>query len=284
VGSIFHGGSLWRLKDAERLYNWNHKNGDFSTIVATDFSAQGKWAITADIHTLVLWDMESGQAQRYWIAPGEILDAKLSPSGQLALLGLSDHTAVVFDIQKGGVKRTLQHSNRVRSVSYSSDGKYALTGSEDTTAILWDLNSGKKVYTFRHENEVQLVALSPNGKLALSVSKYDKAMLWNTTTGREVGVIPIKDEYLKRGESLTAAAFDNKGKTLLTGGTNQHVTLWSVKTLSPIQQWKLPKRDRWKPTSASVLALSFKEKKGRYVAVASNGFAHQLNKNKTVQK
>lgn len=279
AGSIYHGGSLWRIEDFERLFNWNHKNGEFTTIVAADFAEQGKWALTADVHTLVLWDLNTGQAPRYWIAPGEILDVELSPSGNHALLGLSDHTAVIFDIQRGGVKRTFHHENRVRSVDFSGDGRYAISGSEDRTAIVWDVLSGEKLYTFRHQEEVQLVKLSFDGNLALTASKYDKAMLWDARTGQPVAEIPLGAQHLKRGVRFTAAEFSRDNQLLVTGRPDQIVTLWDISTMNQIKQWELPKRDAWKPTSAAVIALSFQHNRETIAAVASNGFVHLLNTN-----
>ena len=33
IASIHHGASLWRIKDGERLYNWNHAQEGFSQIM-----------------------------------------------------------------------------------------------------------------------------------------------------------------------------------------------------------------------------------------------------------
>ena len=78
AGSIYHGGSLWRLSDNERLYNWNHTSEDPTTIVAADFSDDGRWGLSADPHTMVLWNTGTGQGSRYWTAPAEVLDAELN--------------------------------------------------------------------------------------------------------------------------------------------------------------------------------------------------------------
>jgi len=73
VGSVHHGGSLWRIKDGARLFDWNHHQGEFTTVISADFSPDGKLALTADSHTLVLWDTNEGKALRFWTAPGEVL-------------------------------------------------------------------------------------------------------------------------------------------------------------------------------------------------------------------
>ncbi len=275
IGSINHGGSLWRIKDGERLYNWNHKANAFTTILNADFSPEGSWAITADPHTMVLWSMKDGSPFRFWTAPGEVLSVALAPNGELALLGLDDHTATIFDVQRGGIKRTFHHENRVRSVAFDSDARRALSGSEDYTATAWQVSSGKAINTFKHNDEVHLVALSPNGKQAFSVAKYDRAVLWDVDTGKTIGTTKLNAEKLRRGMTYTSAKFSNDGRQLLTGRPDQIIELWDTRNLERLHRWELPKRDAWQPTSSAAIAVGFGNA-GEYFAVGSNGFAHKL--------
>jgi WD40 repeat protein len=274
IGSAFEGGSLWRVADVERLYNWNHRAGEQSTIQSSAFSPDQRWAVTATTHTIVFWDLASGQATRFWNAPAEILDMALTPDGNYALLGLVDGSAVMFDIKRGGISRTFRHTNRVRKVALTADAKFALTGSEDYTAILWDVTSGAAVHTFKHAEEVQMVALSADGRRALTAAKYDKAVLWDLETGRAIGNIPLQATKIKRGLRFTAARFSADGQALLTGRPDEIVQLWDVEQLQERRRWRLPKRETLQPTGAAVLAVAFAET--GYVAVASNGFVHTL--------
>ncbi len=285
VGAVHQGGSLWRTRDGERLFNWNHNTGEFSSIIAADFSPDGEWALTADPHTLVLWRTSTGEAARFWTAPGEILSVSLSANGNYALLGLDDHTAVLFDVKRGGIKRTFKHDNRVRSVDLSEQGNLVLTGSEDSTAKLWSLtdltnqnNPLQPRHTITHKEEVQMVALSPDGRLAMSASKYDRAIVWETGSGKVLGEIPLAAEKLNRGLRFTAARFNADGSKLLTGRPDQVVQLWDTRTLREIDSWELPKRNAWKPTSAAVVAVGFAKQENVFYAIASNGFVHQLKR------
>jgi len=277
IGSIHHGGSFWAISSQERLFNWNHKQDETTTIVAADFSSRGDWALTANPFNLVLWDTRSGKGERFWTAPGEILDAELGPGANTAILGLSDHSAVIFDIRRGGIRRVFQHGDRVRSVDLSRDGRLALTGSEDFSASLWDVASGERLSSLKHEDDVQLVKLSPDGSLALSVSKYDKALLWNTQSGDIVGELRLQAEHIKRGVRFVSARFSEDNTMLLTGRPDQIVELWDTATLSKIHRWHLPKRDAWKPTSAAAVDVAFGQDDTTFFAIASNGFIHQLS-------
>jgi len=272
VGSIYHGGSLWRLSDNERLYNWNHNTEEPTTIVASDFSDDGRWALTSDPHTMVLWNTGNGQGTRYWTAPAEVLDAELNRGGTLALLGLDDNTAVIFDIQRGGVRRTFAHTNRVRSVDFNANATLAITGSEDYSAAVWDTRSGKQISKIKHADDVQLVKLSDDGSLALSVSKYDKAIVWDPRTAEKFAEVPLKKEYLRRGLRFTTARFSADNQFLLTGRPDRVVQLWqlhgknSAAPITEITRWKLPKRSAWKPTDSSLLDVAFSEVEGNYKA------------------
>lgn len=278
VGSLYHGASFWDTHRKERLFNWSHEANENATLIATDLTEDNQWAITADVTTLVLWNTNSGQGERYWQAPNEILSVKLAPDARFALLGLTDHTAVLFDIVNGGVLRTLHHSNRVRSVDMSNDGRYALTGSEDYQAIFWDLNSGNSLSKMQHDDDVQLVALSGDGTLAFSVSKYDKAVLWSTDGGRKLGELPLRAEAIKRGLRFTTARFSSDNQWLLTGRPDQIVSLWKVSTLEEVQRWRVPKRSAWKPQGASIIDVAFAEDPTQFFAMSSNGFIFILRK------
>ncbi len=296
IGSIHHGGSLWRHEDGERLFNWNHETEEPSTLVAMDFSDDGRWALTAATHTLVLWNTGTGRAERFWTAPAEVLDVELDAEGRLALLGLSDHSAVIFDVRRGGIRRVFQHQNRVRSVDFSRDRKYVLTGSEDYTAALWEAESGKLISKIKHEDDVQLVRLSDDGKLALSVSKYDKAIIWRSEDAQKIAEVPLKAEHIKRGTRFTSARFSSDNLHLLTGRPDQLVQLWSVPdydmqnideknseyTLEELARWRLPKRSAWKPTGAAVLDVAFGLNNTSFWALASNGYLHKLSNKENV--
>ncbi|WP_370980665.1 WD40 repeat domain-containing protein [Agaribacterium sp. ZY112] len=278
IGSIWHGGSYWRLSDNERLFNWNHKAGESSTFVAIDFSDDGRWVLSAEAHSMVLWDASSGRAERYWTAPAEILDIELNQSANLALLALNDHSAVIFDVRNGGIRRSFNHGNRVRSVDFNQQGNLALSGSEDHGARLWNVQNGELVKHIKHEDQVQLVRLSDDGKLALSVSKYDKALLWSTDNDDYQVELPLKTEHIRRGLHFSAARFNHNNNLLLTGRPDQVVQLWQLEPLMELKRWKLPKRKAWKPTSAAVIDLAFQDEHN-FIAAASNGIIYQLNIN-----
>lgn len=116
IGSVQHGGSLWKVATDERLYDWNHSHNYLSTLINSSISADNLWSVTADQNTLVLWDIKQGDSKRFWHSTGEVLDLAINETGTQALLGLADNSAVLFDVVAGGIKQTFQHKDAVRSV------------------------------------------------------------------------------------------------------------------------------------------------------------------------
>jgi len=275
VGSIQHGGSLWDMTRKERLFNWNHAKGDFTLLTSAAFSPDGRYAATASERTIVLWETATGAPVWFWTAPGDILSMALSPNGDYAALGLANHTAVLFDIKNGGIKRTFNHQGKVRSVSLSDDGTLLLTGSDDETAKLWDLQSGAVLYSWQHNNQVITTALSTNGKYAFTAAQADKAMLWDAKTGQAVQTFPIKTGSYIVGAAYTAARFSADENQLMTGTNSQLVQLWDIKSGNQLKRWRISKKDKWKPSSATVLSVAFNGGH-QYLAIGSNGLSYRL--------
>ncbi|MBV1916014.1 MAG: hypothetical protein KUG72_11560 [Pseudomonadales bacterium] len=278
IGSIMHGGSLWNLASKERLFNWNHAKEGFSNLSSVDISANGKFAVTAEGSTLVLWSVIDGAPSGFWSAPGEIVDLALSSDGHYALLGLANYSAVYFDIKNGGVVRTLFHKGRVTSVDLSADDRYALTGSEDNDAILWDIDTGEQLQVYHHERPVQLVALSPNGNLAFSFAKYDRALIWDVATGKTKFELPMTISEKQFGAEYSSAKFstEDRGQILL-GNNHRGVALWDYTKKLQKGSWHAENKEITQLASgAAILDLSFDGSAGGFFAITSDGMVQQF--------
>ena len=239
VGSINHGGSLWNFIDNERLYNWNHKRGEYSQITSSAISPEQDWVVTATPQTLVLWNAKTGAGLNYWTAPSEILDVALLPNAALAVLGLVDHSVALFDVKNGGVREVFYHDRRVNSVAYNANTQQILSGSEDYSARLWEVGNPEPLQRWEHEDEVQLVELSPDGSIAFTMAKYDKAALWSTASGEMLATMPLVSTAIKRGSIYTAAAISQDNQLLLTGNNDRLVQLWELPDARLVKTWQI---------------------------------------------
>lgn len=275
IGSFEFGGHLWDLQGRERLYDWNHLQGGFSDLVASAFSPDSDFAVTATTTDLVLWQTHNGQPVWFWSSPGEILDMALSAQGDFALLGLANHTAVYFDVKNGGIQRTLRHPARVRSVALSQDGRFALTGADDYIARFWDLETETLISEQHFDNIVNRVALSPDGQLAFSAATLSSARLWDTRSGELIHSLSGDESFITRRLSHLAARFSADGRQLLTGTASGRVMLWDTETGKYLQSWRVEQRGRVGPVQTGVYAVGFSSR-GK-LAIGSNGLLNELN-------
>lgn len=265
VASINHGGSYWRLKDKERLYNWNHTQGQYTSLSVVAISGNGSIALTADGNRLVAWETEGGTSIGYWNTPSDILCLALSEDGNHALAGLKNYTAVYIEIQTGSIISTVSHDGNVRAVAVSADGGLGLTGSDDNTARLWRLKDGQQIRVWQHDLPVNMVALSQDGKRAFTASQSDKGILWDPKADKQIFTIPI------RSTAFSSARFSDSGKKILLGTTSRKVQLWDIKKKEKTKQWIAPKSSMWKPGGVTINDVAFGAKKGHIYAATSNG-------------
>jgi len=269
VGSIHHGGSLWRLQPLDRLYNWNHKADKNSSIVSCDFSPEGDFVATTDNRGIALWNSQTGEAIWLWNAPGDIHDISLSANGRYALLAMADYTATLFDIKNGGIKRTLRHDGVVYDVSINQQGNLAASASDDSTARIWDLNSGKQLHLLKHNNQVRSAEISPDGRFVFTSALGDPGRLWDSKTGEVISEFPINSGF------YSSIRFNNDGSKLLTGSSAGKIQLWQSETAKLEQTWQATPRNKWVSNNVLIEDVSF-AKQG-YVAGGSNGRIFYLN-------
>ena len=274
VGSIQHGGSLWRVSDAERLFNWNHKSGEATAITAMSFSPEGRFALTADERTLVLWDVSEGTALRYFTAPGEIFYAALLPDARAALLGLRDGKSVLFDIQGGGLIHEMYHEADILAMAISANGRYALFGLGGNRMELRDLDSGSVVKEFPSRGRLSTVALSSRGEYAFMAGQFGEAKIIDTRTGAVVSELDYSNPLFPNFSSFITAEFSADGSGLLTGNSVGAMEFWDLTSGRRIERWIMPKASSLRPTNFSVVAVAAPVERNTVLAMTSNGMTH----------
>ena len=124
--------------------------------------------------------------------------------------------------------KTLQLNQVVNGVAVSPDGATTATCDATGKIALFDTVTGQPLRTLvGHDKPVFSIAFSPvDPDLLVSVAGDRTLRFWNATEG-----IETHRETLER--SAFAIDFAEDGKTLVIGGADQNVQLWSVE---PIQQ------------------------------------------------
>jgi len=269
VGSIVHGGSLWRTNPLDRLFNWNHRQGQQTNIEHIDFSPEGKFAATADDRTISLWNTETGEPIWLWNTPSDINDLALTNEGRLAILGLDNYSVTLFDIQNGGILRSFQHQGEVYDVSLDKSSQLAASGSEDNTAKVWSLTRNKMLLNFVHKNPVRLAQLSEDGSLLFTSAENEQGYVWDLNSSRKIATLKIKRGY------FTAAKFQNN--LLLTGNTAGNVEIWDIsrgKNPQPKKRWTVQARNPWVYKTLPIMDLAFG--RSQTILVTANGLLYEF--------
>lgn len=261
VAAVDHGGSLWNLRSSERLFDWNHQQGQFTTLNHAAFSPDGLFAVSASPFDMVLWSTQTGEPQWYWKTPDELLDIDLVENAQFAFLGLANAEAVIFDIQNGGVTQRLYHPASVRSVAIAADGSVAVTGADDYVARAWDLrsSSGSAQLLFERpfNNQIDAVALAPNNQYAFSAETLGSAQIWDITTGELIQSISGDEVLWPRRVSYLSARFSADSRQILTGTASGLVQLWDVITGSEVGRWRVANKEQYGPVQTGVYDVAF---------------------------
>jgi WD40 repeat protein len=274
IGSFNDGGSLWRMTDHERLFNWNHTKEEPSVVRSAVFSEDGQFAATSNDQIIALWNTSTGQSVRFWNSPSRI--TSLDMAKQYILIGQNNNTALVFDIINGGMIGSLKHKDIVSSVSMDDKAKFALTGSHDGRARYWSLDDGEEIHNWPHQTPVELVQLSQDGQYALTAAYQGPVSLWNTLSGDKI------TELYKKNPGIVSARFDPLAHQLLLGTSREKVILWNVAEISETRRWQLPYEGPWH--RSAIIALSFlplshlqQDAKPKYRVIASDGFSYLLD-------
>ncbi|KAG2070299.1 WD40 repeat-like protein [Suillus decipiens] len=180
--------------------------------------------------TILIRNAESGKVEvgpinavhRY------VLALAYSPSGdQIASCG--DIAIYIWNTKTGvrvvGPIKGLGDS--VTSLVWSSDGT-KLYSASDRFARVFDSKSGRLHHRFEHNKLLWSIALSPKNNLLACVGIDGVALLWNTESHQ-----PLDQPLTFDHRTLYYVTFSEDGRYIAYGGSDNKVTLWVLKDISP---------------------------------------------------
>ena len=264
IGSIHHGGSFWDTKKKERLYDWNHQSGQFSSLRATAISGDGKRALTCEEKNLVVWDAANGKSLQFWQAADRIETASMNHDGSRALLGLRDGTVSYFNLDSGIALHNFSHSAAVRATGLSADGTIGISAGDDNIAKIWNLRSGKEQFSLALNNQIKTAAISDSGKLAFTTAQREDALVWDTQTGKPK--FKLKNRYI----NYTTADFSDNEQFLTLGTFQGTVTKYNIKKGTEEKSWQAKPRKAYGGASSKAI-IDLIDQKSSVIALTSDG-------------
>lgn len=274
VSGVSNGIKVWRIGEAEPLFNWSHQGGLDNTVGSLHISADNKYVITADREAFALWSLETGEPEGFWrIDEASIRDVAVSNNGNGVLVARSNGHVMYFEPRTERRLEFLGHQEKVNSIDLSPNGKFALTGGNDYIAYLWSTETGQIIHTFTHPTRVTKVVLDDLGRFAFTADSQRKSQIWDVQTGEPVSSL----KYIARQKMFTDAVFSEDGKYLLTGSPARQVYLWDIQTGMQQQSWQVAARESSTPPTAVVYGVGFNSD-GNIVTESSSGLAEVWQK------
>lgn len=221
--------AVYDLDTHHRLFSFKRND---AMIWAVRFTgSEERIAAASHDWTVSLWE-SSRQSEPAALLEGHknaVQALAVDPLGQWLASGGADRTVRLWNLDTQQMRRTYRnHSDFVSALAFSSDSATLAAGSLDGSIKLWSTLSGRLQRTFTgHKSRITSIAFSPDDNLiasaaedgAVRVRGYKRTRLYWSLNG-------IADGGLMHGASTLT--FSNDGRTLLTGGRDGVVRLWTL--------------------------------------------------------
>jgi eukaryotic-like serine/threonine-protein kinase len=177
-----HCARLWDVSTGESVGSSLDHGG---AIVAAEFSADGRYVLTAGGRSARLWDATTGKPHTAPLDHGaRVVGAACGPGGKYVLTAGRDRAVRVWGARKGElIGRAVRFGAAVTHASFGPDGRHVLAADEDGVVRLTDVRSGEDVLPpLRHHGPVVYACFHPRGAGVLTFAR-GLVRLWDVTAG-----------------------------------------------------------------------------------------------------
>jgi WD40 repeat protein/DNA-binding SARP family transcriptional activator len=216
---------------------------------AASCAAASRAALSAsDDGTLILWNVESGEAlRRFHGHEGAVNAVAISPDGRRALSASADHSLILWDLVTGQPIHRLHgqakiavdpevamptrrgHEGPVLDVAFGPDGRTAYSVSFDRQIVHWDLQAGRPLRTVPLDVGICSLDVSPDGRYALLGMFDGRVILWIAYYAQTV--------FALQGDAgvVQAVVLMPNGRQALSGTADGSLCLWDLRSSAELR-------------------------------------------------
>jgi len=152
----------------EPLTTYRHDHG---TVFAADFDRTGNYLATAGTDGIVyLWDVSSGDVQRFEGFEGTVFSVRFDIRGNLIGASGEDGTVRLWRLSTGECQVLSGHTDMVRWLSFHPSGNLLVSAGKDQTVRLWGVESGERWVLEGHTDYVYSSEFGAGGSSIYSVA------------------------------------------------------------------------------------------------------------------
>lgn len=248
-----------RVWDLDRFKNDPQPDLEFDSsplIETIALSNDGKLVATGTYHgTLTLHTSEGLEKFVHKSTWGRIGDLEFIAGTSLLAVAANDGKLHVFETdQKREVRSLETHGLTAGALARSANGKSLVIGSGDGAVMQVKSEDMTKPSILWHEGPVRDLEFLPGGSRLVATYDSDVPRIWNLESG--------ESQSFNTGSARTVKTMSVQpsGKLLAGGGSEPHVVLWDIDSLSVVRELPIP------PTGTRFVQFS---PLGRRLAVAT---------------
>ena len=209
--------------------------------------------------SLAMLDLRTGKHRSFQGLPVSawVTIVAFTPNGEKILGRSPEGTLRVWDVRSGSIVETFTGPSGL-NLAVAPDGRTAVSEAQDGSIIAWDLNGAQRLgRTFRWRSPQQgcpttpCFWIAPHSSLMAEALADGSVALVDLRAHRFTAALPARN-----GRHADALAFFPDGRTLASGGSNGHLTLWDVKARSVARTLRFRDRVWWVAVSPDAKLLA----------------------------
>jgi WD40 repeat protein len=219
---------LWDTLTGERLKTFTGHTGRINSVA---FSSDGAVLLSGSgDNTICLWIVSSGTLSKTIVDRNSVVRVAFSADASLIASANWNNDVRVWNLDTGKAILDAQagqpSKEGILHLSFSTSGVEVRVGTNNNTLRTWNLNKSKTVVAVKGPpGNTAAFAVSPDGLAVLSdVSTNGTFQKWDAKSGK------VLDSFSGHQGGLFALSFLNDGPSIVSGGVDETVILWTGPT------------------------------------------------------